>query len=112
NACRFEPLGEASRSVVVLGESLDVVLERVDAGGRDDPGLPHRAAEQMLEPARSRHQLPGAGHERAERAAETLRETERDGVEGTADRHRRHTGRDRSIHEPRAVEVTTQAELP
>ena len=32
---------------VVVGEALDVVVERVDAGRRDDARLPHAAAEQL-----------------------------------------------------------------
>ena len=50
DAGRVEPLGEPPRALVVLGQPLDVVLERVDARGRDDPRLPHRAAELVLEP--------------------------------------------------------------
>src|SRR5207249_4670563 len=81
NAGRIEPLREAACARVVVGEPLDVVLERVDPGGRDDAGLPHGAAEEVLQPARLRRQLGRTGDKRAERAAEALRETERDRVE-------------------------------
>ena len=82
-------LGEAaasrSRARVVVGEPLDVVVERVDAGGRDDPGLAHRAAEEVLLRARrAPDHLGRAGEHGAERAAEPLREAERDGVEAAA----------------------------
>ena len=81
-----QPSAEALRARVVVGEPLDVVVERVDAGRGDDPRLPHRAAEQVLLPRHAfAHRLARAGEERAERAAEPLRETERDGVESAAD---------------------------
>src|SRR4029453_14095267 len=50
---------------MVVGEPLDVVVERVDAGRRDDPGLPHRSAELVLETPRPLHQLVRARDERA-----------------------------------------------
>jgi hypothetical protein len=73
------------RAGMVVSEPVDVVLERVHPRGRDDPGLPHRAAKPVLLDARAVHQLRGAGDQRAERAAEPLREAERDGVERPRD---------------------------
>ena len=81
-------LGEPARARVVVGEPLDVVVERVDAGGGDDPRLAHRAAEEVLLAPRALDRLGRAREERAERAAEALREAERDGVEARADRRR------------------------
>ena len=40
-------LGEAARVGVILGEPRDVVLERVQAGGGEDAGLAHAAAEHL-----------------------------------------------------------------
>src|SRR5262249_28558793 len=37
---RGPALGEPARPCVVLGEALDVVVERIEAGGGDDPRLP------------------------------------------------------------------------
>ena len=76
-----EARARAAARGVVVGEPLDVVVERVDAGRRDDPRLAHRAAEEVLQPPRLSHHLGRAGEQRAERAAEALREAERDGVE-------------------------------
>ena len=45
-----ERLGEPPRARVVVREPLDVVVERVDPGRRDDPRLAHRAAEEVLAP--------------------------------------------------------------
>src|SRR5207237_6442071 len=64
--------GEPPRARVILGEALDVVVERVQAGRGDDPGLPHRAPEEVLPSPRLRHQLRRAGEERAEGTAEPL----------------------------------------
>ena len=88
-----------------------MVVERVDARGRDDSGLPHRAAEEVLEATGARHRLLGAGEERAERAAETLGEAERHRVEAPADRRRLLPAPDRGIEQPGAVEVEAEVEL-
>ena len=108
-------LGEAERqslcTPVVVREPVDVVLERVDARGCDDPCLAHRAAEEVLEPARVPHHLGLPGQDGAERAAEAFRETERDRVEASADLSGVDPGRDGSIHQARAVEVEAQVQL-
>jgi len=41
-------VGEQACVGVVLGQALDVVLQRIDAGRRDDAGLAHGAAEALL----------------------------------------------------------------
>jgi hypothetical protein len=33
---------------VIVGQPVDVVVERVDAGGGTDAGLPHRSAKPLL----------------------------------------------------------------
>ena len=45
-----KPLGQMAGVGVVLGQALDVVIERVQAGGGDDPGLAHGAADLLLDP--------------------------------------------------------------
>ena len=60
---------------------------------------------------RAFHQLGRPGDERAERAAEPLRQAERDRVERRADLGRRDAGRDRRVQQPGAVEVDVEAEL-
>ena len=66
---------------MILGEAIDVVVERVEPRRRNDPRLPHRAAEAVLLDACAAHQLVRAGDQRAERAAEPLGEAERDRVD-------------------------------
>ena len=61
------------------------MVERVEHRGRDDARLAHRAAEEELAAPGLLHPLRRAGEERAERAAEPLREAERDGVGEPAD---------------------------
>ena len=100
-----EALGERPGTGVVVGEPLDVMVERVHARSRDHARLAHGAAEEVLLAPGALHELPRAGDERPERAAEPLREAERDGVEARADRGRRHALRDGGVQEPRAVEV-------
>ena len=41
----MQRLGEPPRPRVIVGDAVDVVLERVHAGRGDDAGLAHRAAE-------------------------------------------------------------------
>ena len=75
-----DPFGEPPRARVVVGEPLDVVVERVEHRGRGDARLAQRAAEEELPLPRALDRLRRAGEDRAERAAEPLREADRDGV--------------------------------
>ena len=111
HAGRVERLGERARASVVVREPLDVVVERVEAGRRDDPGLAHRAAEEVLLAPRALHQLARAGEQRPERAAEPLREAERHRVEAAGDLGGRDAERGRRVEEPRAVEVDGEPDL-
>ena len=107
-----QPLAEAAGAGVVLGQPLDVVVEGVDARGGDDPGLAHRAAELVLVAPRAQHPLRRPRDDRAERAAEPLREADRDRVGVARDRGRLIAARDGGIEEPRAVEMERELELP
>ncbi len=100
--------GQASCSLVVDGESVDVVVEGVEPRGRDDPRLPHRAAEQELLPPCELDQVRRAGEDRAEWAAEALREAERHGVDAGGDRGSGHAERDRRVEKPRSVQVNAE----
>ncbi len=60
-----ERLRESARVRVVVGEALDVVVERVHARGGDDPGLTHGAAEEVLLAPRSVDQLARSREQRA-----------------------------------------------
>ena len=104
-------LREPLRARVVLGEALDVVVERVEHRRRDDTGLAERAAEQELEVPGLLHLLLGAGEDRAHRAAEPLREADLDGVGEPAVLGGRDAGGDGGVEQARAVEMDGEAEL-
>ena len=56
-----ERVRKPSRPDVIVGEPVDVVVERVDAGRRHDSRLPHRPAEQVLLAPGPLDELPRAG---------------------------------------------------
>ena len=103
---------EPSRAGVIVGEPLDVVIERVDARRRDDPRLAHRAAEEVLF-------APGAlDHRSAEPASSAPsgqpRPFERQIVtvsKRAAIAAGRHALRDSSVDEARTVEVHGEPHL-
>ena len=101
---------EPARPRVILGEPVDVVVEGVDAGGRDDPGLAHRPAEQVLEAPRLHHQLVGARDQGPERAAEPLGEAQRRGVRMLGDLRGGDAEGGRCVQHPGAVEVEADPE--
>ncbi len=106
-----EPDRQPPRALVVVGEPLDVVVERVERRRGHDPRLAHRAAEAELLHPGALDQLGRAGEDGAERTAEPLREADRDRVGEAAVRGGRHAARDRRVEEPRAVEVHGEPEL-
>ena len=103
-----ETLSEPTRAGVVLGEAVDVVLERVDTSRGDDPRLAHRAAEEVLHSPCLGHPLPRPSDERAQRAAQSLGEAEGHSVELSPEVGRSQAGGDARVHEPRAVQVDVQ----
>ena len=106
-----QALGETPCARVVVGQPLDVVVERVDARRSDDPRLPHRAPELVLEAPCAQHPLGRACDDRSQRAAEALREADRDGVAVTGDRRRLLAARDSGVEEASSVDVQAQLEL-
>ena len=64
-----EPLGQRAGVRVVLGQPVDVMVERVERAGGDDPRLAHRAAEHLLVAPRLVDQLARAGEAGADRRA-------------------------------------------
>ena len=88
---------------VVVREALDMVIERVDARAATIPAC-RIAAPKRCFSRHARSTRRRSGEQRAERAAETLREADGDRVEQPADLRRGNTGRDGGVHDPRAVE--------
>src|SRR5206468_7155298 len=83
-AARWRPAGRPRFPYTTLFRS--VVVERVQHRGRGDAGLPQRAAEEELPLPRALDRLRRAGKDRPERAAEPLREADRDAV-GRSEEH-------------------------
>ncbi|HTU79805.1 MAG TPA: hypothetical protein VMF09_13705 [Solirubrobacteraceae bacterium] len=101
-----------ARVVVVFGQALDVVLERIQAARGEDARLAQRAAQHLLPAPRLADQLARAGEHRAHRRAEALREVDPGGVEAAGAVARGHAGREDGVEQPRAVEVRPQAVSP
>ena len=98
-------VGDAPRMRVIVRQPSHVMVERVEAGGREDAGLPHRAAEHA--PVRACARAISAarpGEQRAARRAEPLRQRDRDEVERRREHGGRRARRDRGVPDPRAVE--------
>ena len=90
---------------MIVGETVDVMVERVDAGRRANAGLPHRSAEALFpapdvidEGARSRDDA-------ADRRAEAFREIDPGRIPTRGHVARRYSGRDAGVQQPRAIHV-------
>ena len=68
---------------MVLGQSLDVVIEGVQAGG-DDSGLAHGAADLLLDPPGLVDEVAPTGEHGADRRAQALGEVDPEQSNGAA----------------------------
>src|SRR6267378_827739 len=103
-----EPLGQPPRVGVIVGQTLDVMPERVDAARGDDAGLAHGAAHLLLAAPRLVDERARAGHGRADRRAEALGEIDPRRVERRREVAGGHAAGDDGVHEPRPVEMRRQ----
>ena len=67
-----QPARQRAGIGVIVGEAVDVMVERVDAGRGADAGLPHRAAEALLPAPDLVDEVARAGDHAADRRAEAL----------------------------------------
>ena len=104
-----DPLGEAARVAVVLGEPGDVVLERVQTRGGEHADLAHAAAEHLAQPVGLGDQLATARDHGADRRAESFGEADTHGVGASGELVRRGAAGDLGVEQARAVEVHGQA---
>src|SRR5438552_2537546 len=100
-----EPVGQPPRVDVIVGQTLDVMPERVDAAGGDDAGLAHGTAHLLLAAPRLVDERARAGHGRADGRAEALGEIDPRRVERRRVVAGGHTAGDDGVHEPRPVEM-------
>ena len=90
---------------VVVGQPLHVVVQGVQARGRQDPGLPHPTPEALAPHSRLGHGVPAAHQQRADRGAESLGQAHRHHVGDRAVLTQRGAGRHVGVPDPGAVEV-------
>ena len=103
-------LGDHPGVAMVLGQPLDVMLQRVQgAAAASDAGLPHAAAEQLADAARRGRRSPRPGQRRADRRPQPLAEADRHAVEVLGPLGRRDAGGDDGVPQPGAVQVHDQA---
>ena len=107
----LEPLSEPLRVLVIAREPFHVVLQHVEAGGRDDADLAHGAAQHLAGAPGLVDEVPRAAEHRAGRGAEPLGEADRHSVEVTGDVARLDPEVDRGVEEAGAVEVLGEVEL-
>ena len=107
-----EALGQALGAAVVVGESRDVMVERVQARGREDADLAHAAAPALAHAARGAHVL-GASRRGSSRLGaprpfekHIMHRVGAGGVVGDRD-----AGGDVRVPQPRAVQVHAQLAL-
>src|SRR4051812_26156419 len=96
---------------MIIGEALDVVLERINSRGGEYARLPHRAAEGVLPAPRALDEVLAPGEHGADGAAEPFAQIDPDGVEALRVIARADAGRDRRVEQPRAVHVRLHAAL-
>src|SRR4029453_11895565 len=82
------------------------MLEGVQAGGREDANLSHRAAEHPAVTQRRIDQGARAGQERSAWCTEPLRERNRDQIEWRGELRRRMPARDGRVPEPGPIQIT------
>src|SRR5438445_2369252 len=100
-----EPVRQPPRVGVIVGQTLDVMPERVDAAGGDDAGLAHGAAHLLLAAPRLVDERARAGHGRADGRAEALGEIDPRRVERRRVVAGGHTAGHDGVHEPCPVEM-------
>ena len=94
---------------VVVGEPVDVVVERVQPGRGEHPGLAHAAAEPLAPHPRLGDRVGGADHQRADRRAEPLGQADGQHVGDAPYSASGYAGGDVRVPDPGAVEVDAGA---
>lgn len=98
--------GQALRIIVVVLQSSDMVIERIDAGRGEDAGLPHGAAVHAAKPSRFVDQRGIIRKEqRAGGCSQPFREADGHGFKVLRVSRRRQGRRSDSVEQPRTVQM-------
>ena len=111
NARQREARRQPLRARVVLGEAVDMMVERVQAGRGQNADLAHAAAPALARAARLLDDLGVAHQNGADGAAQPFREAHHDGVGARRPLGQRHTTGDTRIPQARAIEMNAHAAL-
>ena len=98
-------LGQTAGPGVVVGEAVQVMVQGVQAGGRQDAGLAHAAAVALAEHAGPGDPVGGGDQHRAHRGPEALGQAHRHRVGEPAVDRQRDPGGHVGVPEPRPVQV-------
>ncbi len=96
---------------MVLGKPVEIMVERLEPGGGEDARLSHRATKHPAGAMGPRDVVGAARKNTADRAAQPLRQRDRDQIKGCGEFGEAMPGSDRRIEQPRAVEVAPDAEI-
>ena len=106
-----QPLGQGLSVGVILGQAVDMMLQGVNAGRRDDPGLAHGAAELMFEAPSLVDEIAVARQHPADRTAQALRQIDPHTVAGRREIGGADARGDHRVEQPRAIHVQRQPML-
>ena len=100
-----EPTGERPRMGVVIRQPIDMMVERMKAGGGANAGLSHRTAEALLPAPDLVDEIAGARDHAADRRAESLGEIDPGRIPSRGHFTRGDPGRDAGVQQPRPVHM-------
>ena len=104
-------LTKRTRTTMVVGETLDIVLQGVEPAGRDDAGLPHAASKELPSAASASDHGRFAEEHRAYGRTEPLRQADAHRVEQRRDVGDRHIKAHGGVADAGAVQVQHHATL-
>src|SRR4051812_6499960 len=100
-----EPRMKPRRIVVILGETRDIVLERIASGGRENARLAHPSAHHFAPAARRLDEVAARAEQRSDRRTEPFRQAHRHRIETLRNETRLTLSLDGCIPQPCAVEM-------
>ena len=104
-----ELAGEQTGVLVIFGQAVDVMVQRVEASGGADAGLAHGAADPLFPAPGFADEVGRSGEDGAKRGAEALGEIEPDGVVAGAHLGSGDPGGNDGVHQAGAVHVGDEA---